>query len=207
MESKYIAAYYQESDPDKRRKYLKKSISLGEEPEANAIRMEIWESRYQGKSSAPGVERADAYLGLWMMMEYSKNAISGFFGPKSVKRDINKQLAKIKCHEIAAKSALHEELIQLEWNHAVATYVDLSLKDRNYNTYMFGLVKMKESSSRAKLEKDVVETGLEMAEKLKMEEELKYVVNAARHIYESVFKADADDIEDDSDPDLEDIDL
>ena len=45
-----IALYYREHDPLKRKMFLEQSIAAGEDEEANAIRKELWELRYQGRS-------------------------------------------------------------------------------------------------------------------------------------------------------------
>ena len=53
MDTPIITLYYRESDPMKRKMFLDQSIAAGEEEEANAIRKELWEIRYGGKSEVP----------------------------------------------------------------------------------------------------------------------------------------------------------
>ena len=67
MDTPIIALYYRESDPMKRKMFLDQSIAAGEEEEANAIRKELWEIRYGGKSEVPDTP-ADGYLALWMVL-------------------------------------------------------------------------------------------------------------------------------------------
>ena len=42
-----IALYYREHDPMKRKMFLDQSIAAGEDEEANAVRKELWELRYE----------------------------------------------------------------------------------------------------------------------------------------------------------------
>ena len=60
MDTPIITLYYRESDPMKRKMFLDQSIAAGEEEEANAIRKELWEIRYGGKSEVPDTP-ADGY--------------------------------------------------------------------------------------------------------------------------------------------------
>lgn len=85
MDTPIITLYYRESDPMKRKMFLDQSIAAGEEEEANAIRKELWEIRYGGKSEVPDTP-ADGYLALWMALEFNKNASSRLFGAKSARQ-------------------------------------------------------------------------------------------------------------------------
>ena len=120
MDTPIIALYYRESDPMKRKMFLDQSIAAGEEEEANAIRKELWEIRYGGKSEVPDTP-ADGYLALWMALEFNKNASSRLFGAKSARREIVKNLQKMKITEYQGKSALHQELLFRECCHMVRT--------------------------------------------------------------------------------------
>lgn len=62
-----IALYYREHDPLKRKMFLEQSIAAGEDEEANAIRKELWELRYQGRTeSGLGYSRqTDIWLSGW----------------------------------------------------------------------------------------------------------------------------------------------
>ena len=53
--------------------FLDQSIAAGEEEEANAIRKELWEIRYGGKSEVPDTP-ADGYLALWMALEFNEKS-------------------------------------------------------------------------------------------------------------------------------------
>ena len=95
-----IALYYREHDPMKRKMFLDQSIAAGEDEEANAVRKELWELRYGEPSEAGSGTRADGYLALWMAMEYSKDTAGKLFGLKRARKEIEKNLARLKFREM-----------------------------------------------------------------------------------------------------------
>ena len=99
-----IALYYKEHDPMKRKMFLDQSIAAGEDEETNAVRKEIWEIRYGGPSELGPDTRADGYLALWMAMEYSKDAAGRMFGGKRARKEVEKNLARMKFKELQEKS-------------------------------------------------------------------------------------------------------
>ena len=121
-----IALYYREHDPMKRKMFLDQSIAAGEDEEANAVRKELWELRYGEPSEAGSGTRADGYLALWMAMEYSKDTAGKLFGLKRARKEIEKNLARLKFREMQEKSELHRELLYRECCHMVLVYMDLS---------------------------------------------------------------------------------
>ena len=109
-----IALYYKEHDPMKRKMFLDQSIAAGEDEETNAVRKEIWEIRYGGPSELGPDTRADGYLALWMAMEYSKDAAGRMFGGKRARKEVERNLARMKFKELQEKSELHRELLYRE---------------------------------------------------------------------------------------------
>ena len=104
-----IALYYREHDPMKRKMFLDQSIAAGEDEEANAVRKELWELRYGEPSEAGSGTRADGYLALWMAMEYNKDTAGKLFGLKRARKEIGKNLTRLKFREMQEKSELHRE--------------------------------------------------------------------------------------------------
>ena len=164
MDTPTIAKYYREKDPMERLKLLEQSIAAGEEPEENRIRKELWEIRYSDKAET-GDTRADGYLGLWMTMEFNRNSASRFFGTRSAKKEIGKYLKKLKFQ----------------------VYMDLCQTDKSYNTMIFGLIHIKEDSAKAKVQRDIRETAVELPANLGMEAELGIITRAAREIYRQYY--------------------
>lgn len=185
MDTPIIAQYYREADPLKRKVLLDEALASGEDREANEIRQEIWQIRYGRQAEQGGP--ADAYLRLWMTLEFNRNVGHKFFGARGAQKDIRKELALLKFQELRTRSALHEELLYRECQHLVALYMDLCAKDKNYNSVILGLMTMKEESSLAKMKRDIYETAVCVPRDVNMEDELSLLTRAARKVYEDRF--------------------
>ena len=182
-----IALYYKEHDPMKRKMFLDQSIAAGEDEEANAVRKEIWEIRYGGPSELGPDTRAYGYLALWMAMEYSKDAAGRMFGGKRARKEVEKNLARMKFKELQEKSELHRELLYRECCHMVKTYMELCEKDKTYNTTLCGIVHISEKSAKNKLQNDIYTTAVAFPEEINMQQELEIITKAAREAYEDHF--------------------
>ncbi|MDO4276020.1 MAG: hypothetical protein Q4D16_20315 [Eubacteriales bacterium] len=187
MDTPTIAAYYREHDPMKRKALLEEAIQAGDDPQGNAIRKEIWEIRYHGTSENGSGSPADGYLGLWMALEFNRDAARKLFGIKGARKEIMKHLDKLKFRELAEKGSEYEELLYRECCHLVKLYIELCEKDRNYNTVLCGIMNMSSDKSKAKLQKDIFETAVALPPSIKMEEELGIITRAAREMYEVHF--------------------
>lgn len=182
-----IALYYREHDPLKRKMFLEQSIAAGEDKEANAIRKELWEVRYQGRTESGADTPADGYLALWMAMEFNKDAAGRFFGAKGARKEIVKNLEKMKFKEFQEKSDLHRELLYRECFHMVKTYMELCEKDKTYNSTLCGIVPISEKGAKNKLQTDIYETAVVLPGNINMVEELSIITQAAREAYEAHF--------------------
>ena len=182
-----IALYYREHDPMKRKMFLDQSIAAGEDEEANAVRKELWELRYGEPSEAGSGTRADGYLALWMAMEYSKDTAGKLFGLKRARKEIGKNLTRLKFREMQEKSELHRELLYRECCHMVKTYMELCEKDKAYNTILCGIVHISEKSAKSKIQNDIYTTAIAFPEEINMQEELEMITRAAKEAYEAHF--------------------
>ena len=150
-----IALYYREYDPMKRKMFLDQSIAAGEDEEANAVRKELWELRY-GEPSEAG-----------------SGTPGKLFGLKRARKEIEKNLARLKFREMQEKSELHRELLYRECCHMVKTYMELCEKDKTYNTTLCGIVPISEKSAKSKLQKDVYTTAIVFPEEINMQADYK----------------------------------
>ncbi|MBQ1312633.1 MAG: hypothetical protein IIY55_12370 [Blautia sp.] len=191
MDTPTIAAYYKEADPMKRKKLLEESIANGEDPEMNRIREELWEIRYREKGYSGGPERADGFLGLWMTLEFNRNAGNRLFGKKSIKKDIMKHLSRLEFERFWNGSEMEKEAFYRECCHMVWIYMQLCETDKAYNTYLMGLMGMKKEQSENKLIRDIIETGIELPEVIGMGTELEAVTKAAREMFALKFPQEA----------------
>lgn len=187
MDTPTITQYYREADPAKRLALLNMSIEAGEEPELNKIRRELWDIRYQDKSELGGDTRADGLIALWMLMEFNRDSAKRFMGVRCGRKEILKQLDKMKFQEIRAKGNDYEDMLYRECCHMVKTYMELSESDKAYNSTLFGILKMSSEQAKDKLKADIYHTAVELPQTLKLEEELGMITRAAREMYELHF--------------------
>lgn len=187
MDTPTITQYYREADPAKRLALLNMSIEAGEEPELNEIRKELWNIRYQDKSEVGGDTRADGLIALWMIMEFNKDSGRRFMGVRGGRKEILKQLDKMKFQEIRSKGKDYEDLLYRECCHMVKTYMELSESDKAYNSTLFGILKISSEQAKDKLKADIYHTAVKLPQTLKLEEELGMVTRAAREMYELHF--------------------
>ena len=187
MDTPTITQYYREADPAKRLALLNMSIEAGEEPELNKIRRELWDIRYQDKSELGGDTRADGLIALWLLMECNRDSAKRFMGVRGGRKEILKQLDKMKFQEIRAKGKDYEDMLYRECCHMVKTYMELSESDKAYNSTLFGILKMSSEQAKDKLKADIYHTAVELPQTLKLEEELGMITRAAREMYELHF--------------------
>ncbi len=187
MDTPTITQYYREADPAKRLALLNMSIEAGEEPELNEIRKELWNIRYQDKSEVGGDTRADGLIALWMIMEFNKDSGRRLMGVRGGRKEILKQLDKMKFQEIRSKGKDYEDLLYRECCHMVKTYMELSESDKAYNSTLFGILKISSEQAKDKLKADIYHTAVKLPQTLKLEEELGMVTRAAREMYELHF--------------------
>lgn len=187
MDTPTIASYYRESDPLKRKKLLEQAIAEGDAAEENAIRQEIWEVRYREPLSRGSAERADGFIGMWMTLEFDKNAAKRWGGIRHARKDVEKCLDKLRFQEIIKKSPLHEELLYRECVHMINLYAELCRSDRSYGSMLNGLISMKKENLEEKLKNDLVQVGIQLPKMIGMEEELKLLTNATKEVYYALF--------------------
>lgn len=187
MDTLTITQYYREADPAKRLALLNMSIEAGEEPELNEIRKELWNIRYQDKSEVGGDTRADGLIALWMIMEFNKDSGRRLMGVRGGRKEILKQLDKMKFQEIRSKGKDYEDMLYRECCHMVKTYMELSESDKAYNSTLFGILKISSEQAKDKLKADIYHTAVKLPQTLKLEEELGMVTRAAREMYELHF--------------------
>ena len=187
MDTPTITQYYRESDPAKRLALLNMSIEAGEEPELNQIRKELWDIRYQDKSELGGDVRADGFIALWMLMEFNRDNGKRFLGLRGGRKEILKQLDKMKFQEVRSRGRDYEDMLYRECCHMVKTYMELSESDKSYNSTLFGIMKISSEQAKNKLKADIYHTAVELPQNLNLEEELGIVTRAAREMYELHF--------------------
>ena len=186
MDTQTILEYYKEAEPMKRKALLEQSIAAGEDAEGNAIRKELWEIRYRGKSESNKESRADGYLAMWMQMEFNKGASGKLFGLRGARKEMQKTMDKLQFSRYLNGNEREKELYYRELLHMVQLYIELCLEDRSYGTYFAGLINMKKEKIREKLQKDLFEVGVQLPYDLELED-FQLVSKAVREMYERHF--------------------
>ena len=107
------------------------------------------EARYHEKGENGSL--ADGFLKLWMAMEFNRNSGNRWFtGSRGARKEIGKELAAVKFHEIRQKSGLHEQLLYRECCHLVDLYMNLCSHDKSYNTIICGIITISKDSAKGK---------------------------------------------------------
>ncbi|MDO4647391.1 MAG: hypothetical protein Q4B26_01985 [Eubacteriales bacterium] len=181
-----LAAYYKEQDPDKRKKLLDQSIELQEEPENNEIRQKLWEIRYAEKSQARAGGRADAYLAMWMAMEFNRGAGKKVFRQKGARKELKKHVDKLQFEKFLNGSEAEQEMLYQECVHMVKLYMSLCKEDKSYNSYFGGIINMKKDAVNDKIKRDIYETAVELPTDLEIKE-LEILVRAAKEAFEEFY--------------------
>lgn len=187
MDTPTIEKYYKEHDPMKRKALLDEAIQSGEDAEANAVRKELWDVRYQSSAELGEKTRADGYLALWMVMEFNRDVSKKFFGYKRARKEITKNLETLRFKEFEEKSPLHKELLYRECYHMIKMYVELCRKDKSYNSALCGILTISSENVEKKMKNDVYETAIELPSAIQMEEELKVITDAAKEVLDEFF--------------------
>ncbi len=88
------------------------------------------------------------------------------FGGKRARKEVEKNLARMKFKELQEKSELHRELLYRECLHMVKTYMELCEKDKTYNTTLCGIIPISEKSAKNKLQMIYIRLQLHFQRKL-----------------------------------------
>lgn len=187
MDTPTIAAFYREADANQRKALLEQSIEAGEDQEANEVRKELWNIRYQEKADHGDNARADGFLALWMVLEFNRGSGNRLFGTRGIKKELRRHLDKMKQQELREKGPLYEEILYREWCHAANLYMELAKTDKNYNSVLFGIMSMDKDKAKDKLRRDVWETAVQLPQQLEMEQEFEILTRAAKDMYEVHF--------------------
>ncbi|MBR2259609.1 MAG: hypothetical protein IJ899_20195 [Blautia sp.] len=188
MDTNLIAQYYRETDPRKRWAILQESIKAEEEPERNKIRQDLYAVRYKRASEADKAVPADGYLGLWMLLEYNTSSGGLFgFGSRHADKQIRKKLKELEFSRFEELGGDSAELFYREVCHMVRVYMILCQSDHNYNSTIFGMMKMSDDHSANKLRNDIKDVAHKVSTLASSEKELAVVLRAVTEVYEEFF--------------------
>ncbi len=170
--------YYREISPRKRGRILE-SLMESDGSRENQIRRELYELRYSSKNLRNDGDYADGYIALWMNMKLTVDNSTGFFGSRSLKRELTKTLAKLGVTKYMQMGETERKLLYDEFYHMAMLYMHTSLTDKNYTTAFMGMISMKDGEVKSKLTKDVYKVAYLMPKRVKMEEDFSVFTKAA----------------------------
>lgn len=186
-----LKRYYRESDPMLRRKILEKSIDLGEDPERNEIRMELWEARYREPSKAVKGSRSDGLLKVWMTLKYAEGNTGGILGGRRrTIRDLRKCLDKMEFSRWQAQGGMYRECLYEECIQMAEVYLESCRTDKNYRTGLMGMMALSDERIMDKITADIYGIACVVPRDLGMEEELAPIIHAVREVYRRKYPAD-----------------
>lgn len=159
--------YYMETDPQKRKNILERRMAEGhpEEEQENALRLELWEHRYEVMRNA---KIKDCFIGAWMDLMLMKDQSEGRFGKKGLKKQALKAIDAM-CLE--KEEHYGKELLLAELKHMALLYACASLTDRQYSSVLFGFGKMKKEKIDAKIIADMDAVASVVPKNLDLEQE------------------------------------
>ena len=190
MASELIRKYYEESDPLKRKEILTESLEKGEEPEANQMRMELWNCRYAKRIDKRSNARADGFLKLWMTLKFFSGSRMGSFGRKRNQREVRALLKELGFDKMMEYGSVGEQILFQECHHAGRVYVTSCSEDKRYSSTLLGLMSISKEKVQEKIAKDTVLVSKVIPEELQMTKELQIFSDGSIQAYKDMFPGD-----------------
>ena len=164
-------AYYSETDPSKRLKMLEASIAAGIDPEADAIRLELFHRRYEPNSNSDN-GYADNFMRCFMRFTFLARNVPGPFGKSRARKQVLKNIDDLGLGPGAELDELHEQILYDEFIHAGRIYISLSVDSKQYTSVIFGIGKMSDRAVTKKLYNDLSSAGIEVADMFGIHKEM-----------------------------------
>ena len=177
--------YYTESSPARRRQILDAAMETQSDPEADEIRLQIWNLRYAKARENGKSGRADGYLKLWMDLRYLAENPPGRFSVKKTQKRLERELEELGFFQFYDQS---QTLLFQECLHKARLYVKLCFSDRNYTSMILGMMPMKEGRVQDKVSKDLKKLYEDLPKVLEIPKPLELMLSAAKEAEKEVSK-------------------
>ena len=177
--------YYTESSPARRRQILDAAMETQSDPEADEIRLQIWNLRYAKARENGKSGRADGYLKLWMDLRYRAENPPGRFYVKKTQKRLERELEELGFFQFYDQS---QTLLFQECLHTARLYVKLCFSDRNYTSMILGMMPMKEGRVQDKVSKDLKKLYEDLPKVLEIPKPLELMLSAAKEAEKEVSK-------------------
>ncbi|MBQ0058677.1 MAG: hypothetical protein KBS83_01775 [Lachnospiraceae bacterium] len=142
--------FYEEAELDDRKALLDEADRQNLTPEENAIRRKILDMRYvvQKKSDV----QTDRFLQLWLYLTYAVNNSKRGAITKRQAKEVKKLADSIGLDTI--KGEIAEKALYKEFYHTAVLYTNLSMADKQYGSFLFGLGRLKGDKLSLKIAND-----------------------------------------------------
>lgn len=187
-ERRELRGYYSESSPAKRRRILDAALESQADPQADGIRLQIWEQRYAQPGERGRDTRADGFLKLWIDLHCISENPPGRFGVKRVQRRLQRDLEALGFFHFYGESAQARELLYQECLHTARLYVNLCFSDRNYTSMVLGMMPMKRGRVMDKVSRDLRGLYEDLPRAIEIPEPVELLLRAARTADEELSK-------------------
>lgn len=182
--------YYEEFDPEKRRRLLDEAIAAGEGDAAeNEVRRKLWELRYvRPRKNAPP---ADRYIALWLALDHWRKAGLAPRRARAARKELEPMVPLLQPE---GDTDLVQPLLHSELTHAVRLYLNTCAQG-NYGTLLMGMMHMKDDQIIGKAAAEVAEVTLAVPRWAGMADAFAPLAPAAREAFALVFPAGAEALE------------
>lgn len=188
-----IRDYYVESSPARRRQILNVAMETQSDPEADEIRLQIWNLRYAKARENGKSGRADGYLKLWMDLRYLAENPPGRFSVKKTQKRLERELEELGFFQFYDQSEQSRMLLFQECLHTARLYVKLCFSDRNYTSMILGMMPMKEGRVQDKVSKDLKKLYEDLPKVVEIPKPLELMLSAAKEAEKEVSKRSSEE--------------
>lgn len=185
--------YYTESSPARRRQILNAAMETQSDPEADEIRLQIWNLRYAKARENGKSGRADGYLKLWMDLRYLAENPPGRFSVKKTQKRLERELEELGFFQFYDQGDQSRTLLFQECLHTARLYVKLCFSDRNYTSMILGMMPMKEGRVQDKVSKDLKKLYEDLPKVLEIPKPLELMLSAAKEAEKEVSKRSSEE--------------
>lgn len=185
--------YYVESSPARRRQILNVAMETQSDPEADEIRLQIWNLRYAKARENGKSGRADGYLKLWMDLRYLTENPPGRFSVKKTQKRLERELEELGFFQFYDQSEQSRMLLFQECLHTARLYVKLCFSDRNYTSMILGMMPMKEGRVQDKVSKDLKKLYEDLPKVVEIPKPLELMLSAAKEAEKEVSKRSSEE--------------
>lgn len=179
--------YYEQTNPEKRRKILEQAIQDQIDLEENELRKEIWKRRY----SAPRRRQdsyMDGYLRLWIELKSLVENPPGRFRIKKEQRNLENELEKLGFYDFYGRGEQARQLLYQECLNVSRVYVQLCFSDRKYSSAVLGMMQMAKEKVQNKIVSDLRGIYRDLPGIMEIPEPLNLLLEAAKETEEELSK-------------------